>query len=344
MISVSASEHVYIIAEAGVNHNGQLTLAKRLVDAAADAQADAVKFQTFRAEQLVSPQAPKAQYQLATTGQEESQLEMLRRFELPPEAYAELFQYCKTKNILFLSTPFDTDSADLLDELPVSHFKIASGDVTNIQLLRYVAGKHKPVILSTGMSTLEEVKEALRVMAAANNTFVTLLHCVSEYPAPPEQVNLQAMVTMRDTFRVPVGYSDHTQGVEVALAAVALGASVIEKHLTLGRNMLGPDHRASLEPAEFKQMVRQIRIIESALGDGIKRPAPCEASNRLLARRSLFATVPIPKGTVIHEEMVECKRPGEGISPLYYDRVIGRRVTRSFKAGEALDWDGLQDG
>lgn len=223
----------------------------------------------------------------------------------------------------------------------MAYFKIASGEITNFPLLRHIAMKGKPVILSTGMSTLEEVQDALHAMARAGNPTVTLLHCVTEYPAPAEEVNLLAMATMRDALRVPVGYSDHTLGIEISLAAVALGASVVEKHLTLGRDMNGPDHRTSLEPSEFKQMVRQIRNIESAMGDGVKRPAQCEIANCLIARRSIFAAVTIPEGTVIREEMLACKRPGKGISPKFYDEVVGRRVSRSFQAGEILDWKGI---
>ena len=333
----------FVIAEAGVNHNGDLDLAKRLVDAAVDAGASAVKFQAFRAEELASLDAPKAEYQLAGAGKQESQLAMLKRLELPPQSYAELFLYCESMNILFLASPFDLESADRLDSLGMSYFKIASGEITNYPLLRHVAGKGKLVILSTGMSTMEEVQSSVDLISKAGNNKVILLHCVTEYPAPPEEVNLQAMLTMREACGVPVGYSDHTLGIEIALAAVALGASVIEKHVTLSRNMEGPDHRASLEPHEFKQMVRHIRNIEAAMGDGVKRPALCETSNRRIARRSIFAAVKISAGDVIRAEMLAYKRPGKGISPMHYEEVIGRRVSRSFQAGELLDWEGLHD-
>lgn len=333
----------YIIAEAGVNHNGDIGLAKSLIDAAVDAGADAVKFQAFRAEELVSPQAPKACYQLSSTNSSESQLEMLKHLEFTAEDYADLCHYCKTQNIVFLATPFDRSSADMLDGLDMAYFKIASGEITNFPLLRHLAKKGKPLFLSTGMSTLKEVGEALEVIAGAGNPPTTLLHCVTEYPAPVQEVNLKAMITMRESFQVPIGYSDHTLGTEVALAAVVLGAAVIEKHLTLGCEMEGPDHRASLEPAEFKQMVRQIKNVEVAMGDGIKRPAPCEMANRSVARRSLFASVAIPNGAVIGEEMVACKRPGKGISAKFYDEIVGRRVLRNFQSGEMLDWEGIHD-
>lgn len=342
-INDPSSSPCFIIAEAGVNHNGDLDLAKLLVDAAVDAGANAVKFQAFRADELASIDAPKAEYQLAGVGKEESQLVMLKRLELPPFAYAELSRYCERKNIMFLASPFDLGSADLLDSLGMPYFKIASGEITNYPLLRHVAGKGRPVILSTGMSTMEEVQNAVELIASAGNGKIVLLHCVTEYPAPVDAVNLRAMVTMREMCNVPVGYSDHTLGIEVAIAAVALGASMIEKHLTLGRDMEGPDHRASLEPGEFKQMVGLIRNIENAMGDGVKRPAQCEIANRLVARRSICAAVGISCGEVIRSEMLVYKRPGKGISPRYYEEVIGRQASRSYQAGELLDWEGLHD-
>lgn len=334
-------ERVFIIAEAGVNHNGDLGLAKKLVDAAVEARADAIKFQSFKAEKIVSAQAKKADYQLTTTDATESQLDMLRRLELDWDAHCELFRYCKEKGILFLSTPFDPDSADRLEELGVPIFKIASGEITNIPLIRYIASKKQPIILSTGMSTLDEVAEALNTIYAEGNRDVTVLHCVSEYPAPLEQVNLRAMLTLKQAFNIPVGYSDHTLGIEIAVAAVVLGARVIEKHFTLSRQMTGPDHKASLEPTELKYLIECIRNIEVALGDGIKRPAPCEASNILAVRRSVFAAMDIPAGTIIRDYMLKCKRPGTGISVRYYDTIIGRRAKRDFKADEMLNWDGI---
>lgn len=334
---------VFIIAEAGVNHNGDLSIAKRLVDVAVESGADAVKFQSFHAERVVSAQAKKADYQLAATGGAETQLEMLRRLELDCHAHEVLFDYCKEKKILFLSTPGDVESADMLDGLRIQLFKIGSAEITNLPFLRLIARKGKPIILSTGMSTLEEVREALRVIYAGGNKDVTLLHCVTEYPAPPEQVNLRAMLTLKDAFKTSVGYSDHTLGSEIALAAVALGACVIEKHFTLSRGMPGPDHRASLEPKELKQLVSQIRNIQAAMGDGIKRPAPCEVPNIPVVRRSIFTAQDIPAGVTIREEMLECKRPGTGISPVHFDEVVGRKASRAFSAGEMLDWAGIDD-
>lgn len=341
---MSFPHSVFIIAEAGVNHNGDLNVAKRLVDVAAESGADAVKFQSFHAERVVSAQAEKADYQLAATGGAETQLEMLCRLELDYHAHEVLFNYCKEKRILFLSTPFDVESADMLDGLQMQLFKVGSGEITNIPFLRFIARKKKPFLLSTGMSTLEEVGQALRVIHSEGNRDVTLLHCVSEYPAPPGQIGLRAMLTLRDAFKTPVGYSDHTLGNEIALAAVALGACVIEKHFTLSRGMSGPDHRASLEPKELKQLVSQIRNVEAAMGDGTKRPAPCEVPNIPVVRRSIFAAQDIPAGTAIREEMLECKRPGTGISPVHFDEVVGRKTRRSFAAGEMLNWDGMDGG
>jgi N,N'-diacetyllegionaminate synthase len=338
------AERVYIIAEAGVNHNGDLEIAKKLIDAAVEAGADAVKFQSFKAEELASSHAEKAEYQLVSTGGRGSQLDMLRQLELDHTAHQVLFEHCRKKRICFLSTPFDSDSVDMLESLGVSLFKIGSGDLTNIPLLRYLARKEKPLILSTGMSNLHEVQDALDTIYAEGNKNVTLLHCVSEYPAPIDQVNLLAMVTMKNHFKVEVGFSDHTLGIEAALAAVALGASVIEKHLTLSREMNGPDHRASLEPLEMKQLVKSIKNVSAALGNGVKQPAPCEVRNIDVARRSLFAAVDIPAGEIIREDKVKCKRPGTGISPRCYDELIGLKVSRDFKAGEMLSWDGIPRG
>jgi N,N'-diacetyllegionaminate synthase len=333
----------FVIAEAGVNHNGDIGIAKKLIDVAVDAKADAVKFQSFRADKLASPWANKADYQFTSTTNAESQLEMLSRLELGESAHRDLAEYCKKKGIVFLSSPFDESSADLLDELGVPAFKIASGEITNFPLLRHVAKKRKRVFLSTGMSTLEEVVDAVRVIRAEGCSDITLLHCVSEYPAPVHQVNLRAMLTLRDAFHLPVGYSDHTYGNETALAAVALGATVIEKHFTLNRQMEGPDHRASLEPRELKKLICQIRSVEAALGDGIKKPAECELSNLRVVRRSLFAACAIPVGVQIREEMLECKRPGTGISPRHLSEIIGRRATKSFQPGEIIDWGGICD-
>ena len=278
----------FIIAEAGVNHNGDLNIAKKMVDVASEAGADAVKFQTFKAERLVSKVTPKAKYQVVNTGNEESQLEMLKKLELSEEDHPQLLQYCETKGIEFMSTPFDEECADFLDRVGMAIFKIPSGEITNKRLICHIARKRKSIILSTGMSTLGDIEKAVSWIneewtRLRNKPQFTLLHCVSSYPAPVEETNLKSMKTMEMAFGLPVGYSDHTMGIDVPIAAVALGAKVIEKHFTLDRNMEGPDHKASLEPPEFKEMVISIRAIEKALGDGIKKPAPCEEDVRNVA-------------------------------------------------------------
>lgn len=328
----------FVIAEAGVNHNGDIALAKRLIDAAVAARADAVKFQTFRADRLVTPRAPKAAYQERTTRPDESQLDMLRRLELPAQAHRELAEYSRQRGILFLSTPFEAQSVDLLSDLGVPAFKISSGDLTNLPLLAYVARQGKPMIVSTGMSTLPEVEVALRTIRAAGMRSLVLLHCVSSYPASPGTVNLRAMQTMAAAFRVPIGYSDHTMGIEVALAAVALGACVLEKHLTLDCGLPGPDHASSIEPQEFNALVRGVRVIEAALGDGRKVPSQEEQEVARVARRSLVAAKAIPSGTALTEKLVAIQRPGTGIAPKEFSRVMGRRVTRPLAQGELLDW------
>lgn len=328
----------FIIAEAGVNHNGDVGLAERLVDAAIEAGADAVKFQTFTAERLVTPKAPKADYQAAVTDAAESQVAMLRKLELSREAHVRLFEYAGRRGITFLSTPFDEQSADLLDELGVPLFKIASGEITNLLLLEHVARKRKPMIVSTGMSTLEEVGEAVRVIHKAGCHALALLHCTSNYPADPAESNLNAMITMRQAFDLPVGYSDHTPGIEVAVAAVALGASVLEKHLTLSLEMPGPDHRASLEPGDFAAMVRAVRSVETALGDGVKRPMESERNTRAIARRSLVAATDLPAGTVLQAHHLAARRPGLGLPPGELARLVGRRLTKSLQADDMINW------
>ena len=333
----------FIIAEVGVNHNGSVEMAKRLIDAAAVAGVDAVKFQTFKAERLASPGAPKAEYQSQRTKATESQLEMLRRLELPPDAFRELQSYCQRQGLLFLSTPFDEGSVDLLNELNVPAFKIGSGEITNPPLLEYIALKKKPVILSTGMSSLSEVDQAIKVIhGAGQKNQLILLHCVSCYPANPADVNLKAIQTMAEIFQVPVGYSDHTLGVEIAVAAVALGACVIEKHFTLDRDLPGPDHQASLEPRELKEMVRTIRNVEKALGHGAKRPTDSELSMRHLARRSLVAIRAIPEGVKITRDMIAFTRPGSGIAPSGLSSILGRFPSRPIEAGEILVWELFQ--
>src|SRR5215208_4566960 len=312
---IGPGQPVFVIAEAGVNHNGDLKMARALIDVAVDSGADAVKFQTFQADRLVTPEAPKAAYQAANTGDTESQFEMLRRLELSPEAHRELQSYCEERGIIFLSTPFDEEAVDLLDELGVPAFKISSGDLTNSPLLEHVARKGKPVILSTGMSELSELIEAVSVLNTAGCETPILLHCVSNYPADPAEVNLRAMQTMRSAFDVPVGFSDHTQGIDVALAAVALGACVIEKHFTLDRTLQGPDHLASLEPTELRELVRSTRRVEKALGSGRKVPTASEMETAKVARRSLVAARDIAAGATLEREMVVMRRPGTGMSP-----------------------------
>jgi N,N'-diacetyllegionaminate synthase len=330
---------VLIIAEAGVNHNGDLDRARQLIDVAAEAGADLVKFQTFSADRLVTLHARKADYQTETTDAGESQHAMLRRLELTRDMHEALIAYCKSRGIQFFSTGFDPESIDLLAELGLNCFKIPSGEITNLPYLRHVGRYSKPVILSTGMANLGEIEAALAVLEQAGTPRdrITVLHCNTEYPTPMADVNLRAMLTIRDAFGVAVGYSDHTAGIEVAIVAVALGATVIEKHFTLDRNLPGPDHKASLEPNELKAMVTAIRNIEQALGDGIKRPSASEAKNRQIARKSLVAAIAIRAGDVFSETNVTVKRPGTGLSPMRWDEVLGRKASRDFASDELID-------
>ncbi|PIR26652.1 MAG: N-acetylneuraminate synthase [Deltaproteobacteria bacterium CG_4_10_14_0_2_um_filter_43_8] len=327
-----------IIAEAGVNHNGDLALARKLIDVAAEAGADFVKFQTFKADCLVTACAKKADYQTKTTDAQESQYEMLRKLELTADMHQELISHCKARGIQFSSTGFDIESINLLAELGSTFFKIPSGEITNLPYLRHIGRFGKPVILSTGMATLEEIGAAFKVLEQAGTmrNQITLLHCNTEYPTPMEDVNLRAIKTLRETFGVAVGYSDHTLGIEVAIAAVALGATTIEKHFTLDRNLPGPDHKASLEPNELKAMVAAIRNIEKALGDGVKRPSPSEIKNRDIARKSLVAACVIRAGDLFCEEKLAVKRPGTGISPMRWDEVIGCKAQRDFAPDELI--------
>ncbi|SEK59448.1 N-acetylneuraminate synthase [Ectothiorhodospira marina] len=333
------TEHTTIIAEAGVNHNGDLELAKQLIDAAAEAGADLVKFQTFSAERLVTQSAPKADYQTRTTEKSESQFTMLRQLELDDEMHGALMAHCQERGIGFFSTGFDIPSLDYLASLGAERFKVPSGEITNLPYLRHIGSFSKPVILSTGMATLGEIEDALEALESAGTPRerITVLHCNTEYPTPMADVNLRAITRIRDAFGVAVGYSDHTPGIEVPIAAVARGATVIEKHLTLDRTLPGPDHKASLEPGEFTAMVRAIRNIEQALGDGIKRPSPSEMGNRPIARKSLVASGPIRTGEPFTPNNVTAKRPGTGISPMRWDEVIGRAATRDYAADEFIE-------
>jgi len=339
---VSNEEPILIVAEIGVNHNGDIRLAKKLIDAAKDAGADAVKFQAFKTEKIVAKYAAKAEYQKETTRSGESQYEMIRKLELKEEEFIELYDYAKKKNIVFLSSAFDNESVDLLNNLGVPAFKVASGEITNFPLLRYIAEKQKPVILSTGMSTLDEIEDALKVIREKGVEDIVLLHCVTSYPAKIEDANLRVIETLRRRFKLPVGFSDHTFGITIPIAAAALGAVLIEKHFTLDRTLPGPDHRASLEPDELKDMIKAIRDVEEALGDGIKRPTEDEERIKKAARRSIVAIVDIPKGSAITRDMLDVKRPGTGIEPKYLDVVIGRKAKRNIKKDDILKWDSLQ--
>ncbi len=328
-----------IIAEAGVNHNGDLDLARKLIDAAAASGADLVKFQTFNASRQVTLSAKKADYQMQSTNSAESQHEMLRCLELTVGMHHELISYCVSRNIGFFSTGFDIESVDLLVSLGQDHFKIPSGEIVNLPYLRHIGRLRKDVILSTGMATLGEIEAAIDVLEQSGTprTNMTVLHCTTEYPTPMTEVNLRVMQSIKNAFGVAVGYSDHTTGIEVAIAAVAMGATVIEKHFTLDRNMPGPDHQASLEPGELKSMVTAIRNIEIALGDGIKRLMPSEARNKPIVRKSLVASRAIKAGEVFNAENVSAKRPGDGISPMRWDDVMGRTSPRDFAADEMIE-------
>lgn len=333
---VGEGEPCFIIAEAGVNHNGDLTLAKKLIDVAKKAGASAIKFQTFKAEEVVTRDAEKAEYQKGTSDAAESQYEMIKMLELSEGNFEELSAYAREKGIMFLSSPFDKGSVDFLDQLGVPAFKVGSGEITNFPLLRHIATKGKPVILSTGMSTLGEVEEALEVIQKEGLEDIVLLHCVSSYPARIEDMNLKAMETLRQAFQRPVGLSDHTLGITIPVAAAALGACVIEKHLTLDKNLPGPDHKTSLEPGELKQMVNAIRDVERARGNGIKRVTKEEEENKKAARRSIVAKVDIPEGAIITEEMLDIKRPGIGIEPRNLEGIIGMVAKVTIARDEVL--------
>lgn len=325
---------VFVIAEAGVNHNGSLDVAFKLVDAAVEAGADAVKFQTFSAERLVSKDAMLAEYQRRNLDEPITQYEMLKKLELSKDAHKALMTYCRNKGILFCSTAFDVEDVLYLHSLNMPFMKSPSGEITNLPYLRSLDACRKPVLLSTGMATLEEVAAAV---AAFKNSQLTLLHCTTEYPCPYAAVNLNAMITLREKFGFPVGYSDHTLGIDVPIAAVAMGASVIEKHLTLDRDLEGPDHKASLVPSEFKAMVSSIRRIEDALGDGEKEPSTIERKNIVVARKSIVARTAIKKGDVFSEMNLTTRRPGNGMSPMEWDRLIGTVSKCNYCAGQLIN-------
>jgi N,N'-diacetyllegionaminate synthase len=327
-----------IIAEAGVNHNGDISIAKRMIDCAVEAKVDAIKFQTFKTENLVSSNTKKADYQIKNTAQKESQFEMLKKLELDTETHLVLMNYCKAKKIKFMSTPFDIESIRFLAKLGLDTFKIASGEITHLPYLRAIGKLKKKVILSTGMSNMIEIKAALDVLLKSGTKLkeITLLHANTEYPTPFKDVNLNAMISIKNKFKTNVGYSDHTLGIQIPIAAVALGATVIEKHFTLDRTMDGPDHIASLEPNELKEMVNNIRIIETSLGDGIKAPSISEQKNINIARKSIHTKKNISKGELFTENNIIAKRPGNGISPMKWDDIIGKKANRDFKADELI--------
>ena len=327
---------IYIIAEAGVNHNGSFDLACKLVDEAKKAGVDCIKFQTFKAEKLVSHSAKKAEYQKKATG-DSSQQDMLKQLELSFDEFTRLKDYCDKVCIALLSTPFDFDSLAFLDTIDMPFWKIPSGEVTNYPYLVALAKTGKPIVMSTGMCTMEEIGQAVAVLKENGAAEIKLLHCNTEYPTPFEDVNLTAMEDIRKTFSLEVGYSDHTKGIEIPVAAAALGATVIEKHFTLDKNMEGPDHKASLEPNELTQMVRAIRNIEKALGDGVKRPSKSEEKNKPIARKSIVAQKPIAKGEILTADNLTVKRPGEGISPMQWEKVLGIKAIRDFAPDELIE-------
>lgn len=333
-----------IIAEAGVNHNGSMEMARKLIDAAADSGADYVKFQTFKTEKLVTTAAAKAAYQIENTSNNDSQFEMLKKLELSEDQHRELIAYCKQKNIRFLSTAFDLESIDLLNSLNIQLFKIPSGEITNLPYLEKIGSLGKQVILSTGMCVMSEIEEAMSVLvkAGTSRNDISVLHCTTDYPTLLKDVNLRAMTGIQKTLNVPVGYSDHTLGIEVAIAAVAMGAVVIEKHFTLDRTLPGPDHKASLEPAELKAMVTAIRNIEKALGTADKQPTEREEKNMLVARKSIHTSGKLSKGTVLSEKNLSMKRPGDGISPMKMKELVGKKLKKDVEEDHKLSWEDVE--
>lgn len=331
------NNRVLVIAEAGVNHNGSLNMALKLVEEAKKAGADVVKFQTGIPEKVMSKYAPKAEYQKETTGSEGSQIDMAHKIFLDYDDFRKIKEHCKKVGIDFLSTPFETDAIDFLNALGCDYWKIPSGEITNYPYLIKIAQTHKPIILSTGMSDMEEIRDCVNLLKENDSGEITLLQCTTQYPTPYQDVNLRAMNSLKKEFNCKVGYSDHTQGIEVDIAAVALGACVIEKHFTLDKNLPGPDHRASLEPDELKKMVSSIRHIEKALGTGEKKPADSEIGNIIVARKSLVALKPIKKGEELTENNITTKRPGSGISPMKWNEIIGTRAIRDFDEDELIE-------
>lgn len=339
---IGSSNPCFIIAEAGVNHNGSIEIAKKLIDSAVNAGCDAVKFQAFKAEELVTKEAAKAKYQLEATDKNESQYNMLKQLELNKEQHIELKNYSEERGIVFLSSPFTINAVDMLDDLQIPIFKIPSGEITNLEFLKHVASKRKPIILSTGMADCTEIKEAIEIIKKEKNNEVVLLHCGSNYPLEYKDVNLRAIISMKKEFNLNIGYSDHTKGIEVAIAAVAMGACVIEKHFTLDKSLPGPDHLASLNVEELKQLVESIRNIEKSLGTGIKIPCKSELDTLKVARKSLVADCFIKKDTKIVEEMITIKRPGTGILPKEKENFIGKITSRDICEGEIINLDMFQ--
>ena len=329
---------VFIIAEAGVNHNGSLELAKKLIDVAVESKVDAVKFQTFKAKNVISKNAEKANYQKESTGIQESQLEMVQKLELDKSAHYELMLYCKKNKIIFLSTPFDHDSIELLNEMGLEIFKIPSGEITNLPYLEHIGKLNKKIILSTGMADIGEIEDALDILvqAGTDKNNITILHANTMYPTPMEDVNLKAMLTIANTFGLKYGYSDHTLGIEVDIAAVALGATVIEKHFTLDKTMPGPDHQASLNPLELKEMVSGIRNIELALGNGIKKPSKSEKPNIDVARKSIVAKLNIKKGEIFTKNNLSIKRPGSGMNPMLWNEIMGTVARKDYSEDDLI--------
>jgi len=335
------ANRVFVIAEIGCNHNGNLEMAKKLIEAAADAGADAAKFQSFIPEEMITENSPKADYQIKATGEKESQFQRLKRMQLSHREQEELKEFCEMKGILFCSSPFDSQSAEFLDKLKVSFFKIPSGEITNIPFLKHIGSFRRPVILSTGMSNLEEIEEALSAIGKENRGNIVLLHCLSDYPAKWEEANLKAIQTLKQAFNLPVGFSDHSEGIELALVAVGLGAVVIEKHITFDKNMEGGDHKASLEPYEFKDMVNKVRKIEIALGDGVKKCMPSELNVREVARKSIVAKRHIKKGQIITIDDIAIKRPGTGISPASLNMLLGCSSKEVIRVDQLIRWKDL---
>ena len=329
---------VFIIAEAGVNHNGSIDLAKKLIDVACSAGADAVKFQTFKATNLATKGSQKAIYQKETTSNKETQFEMLKKLELNKKKHKELISYCIDKKIIFLSSPFDLESIDLLNDLGLKIFKIPSGEITNLPYLKHIGRLNKKIFLSTGMSNMDEIKDALNILvhSGTKKSKITILHANTEYPTPMKDVNLRAMLSIGEELNIKFGYSDHTLGIEIDIAAVAMGATCIEKHFTLDKNMEGPDHKASLEPDQLKKMVKAIRNIELALGDGVKKPSKSELPNVKIVRKSIVAKTTIKKGDILNSSNLTIKRPGAGISPMQWDKIMNTKATKNYKEDELI--------